>query len=460
MIEYNENINIDSVFDSDNTELILDVLENVDSLKLSAKHHEVIINMLQNSSKGVSNFLADFLINNKTPAVAEQLTQHISSKDIVFRNTVGFILSKSEKMAVGALLNYISRTKNDNDIKFALDILSKIVDPRIEKPLIELVQQSKNNNIIISCIEVLGKNKSVNSINALTSLYNQDEVYKPFIIDAFGKIGSSRSLDFLIRQYNKEDDFLKLGIIESLGEIGDEDTFFFLLSILYELSGPITITLLESVYKLSKKFSFDIPYEDRIKEAILYTFLHGKPNNLRHAVNLLSVFDDPEIISASLELYGKYPEFDEVLYPKYLNNVSLVLTIISKLTTPASENLHAHLMLIQSLIETFPNIKQEISIVALQRIIETITGCLKHTDELIRLTAMELLFKISSETAFMFLDNSIFQESIWIRLRVSELLADFKHPLSFDVLNKLINDEDLMVREKAKLSLEHLENIG
>jgi hypothetical protein len=68
----------------------------------------------------------------------------------------------------------------------------------------------------------------------------------------------------------------------------------------------------------------------------------------------------------------------------------------------------------------------------------------------VRLYAVELLFKLDIETAILFLDDEFLNENFWIKIRLTELLEDISHPAVYDFLEKLSEDENEMVSERAK----------
>ncbi len=73
-----------------------------------------------------------------------------------------------------------------------------------------------------------------------------------------------------------------------------------------------------------------------------------------------------------------------------------------------------------------------------------------NSDEMVRITAAELLFNIDQETAFLFLDTMINDENIWNRERLLDFLAELDDPIVTEALNRLVNDPEEMVSEKAK----------
>jgi HEAT repeat protein len=85
-----------------------------------------------------------------------------------------------------------------------------------------------------------------------------------------------------------------------------------------------------------------------------------------------------------------------------------------------------------------------------RRLTEALSQSLTNPDEVVRIAAAELLFKIDTETAILFIDTMISDENFWNRIRLLDLLADFNNPVVGEAIEKLTNDPEEMVSEKAK----------
>jgi hypothetical protein len=152
----------------------------------------------------------------------------------------------------------------------------------------------------------------------------------------------------------------------------------------------------------------------------------------------------------TLKYYGLDAEYDEVIYNKLLMSKNIVIKQISQLLDLDRENLFSLLKLIEEIIYQFPNIIQELNQVELNKAIDSIARCLKHPDEMVRLTSLELIFNIVPETASLYLDDEILNENLWIKIRLVELLETLTDENSLRFLDKLSEDENEMVSIKAK----------
>ena len=131
------------------------------------------------------------------------------------------------------------------------------------------------------------------------------------IIEAMGKMSSKEILDFVLSKYHIEDNLTKFSIIESLGSLGDESTFYFLLGELVRIKGPLVWVIISSLQNLKEKMGLELPFDESIKNSIQYTLLEAEPKYKRAAANLITIYDDKDILEALLKIYGEDPEIDE-----------------------------------------------------------------------------------------------------------------------------------------------------
>ena len=68
----------------------------------------------------------------------------------------------------------------------------------------------------------------------------------------------------------------------------------------------------------------------------------------------------------------------------------------------------------------------------------------------VRIAAAELLFRIDTETALLFLDTMISDENFWNRIRLLDMISEMDRPEVIEALEKLSQDSEEMVSDKAK----------
>jgi HEAT repeat protein len=429
----------------------------VESIMFEEWNEEIthkVCSFLEDEDKGVRNVVSMALTVNGNPTIPANVVDLVSSKDISVRNLAGEVLLKIGEGAVDALIGYIPKGDHD-DKKFVVDILGLIQDPKAGDPILDLLKVTDDDNIVLACVEALGNIKNEKCLDYIAKVYEQNELFKPTVIEAMGKIGSKKALEFMQIIYKNEDDLTKFSIIESFGLIGDESIFFFLLSELNEIEGPLVYPLLASIYSLKEKYDFDIPFDERMKNIILNTLTEADPQYQKTAALLVSEFNDKEIILSCLRIWGSDPELDEALKPKFMSNPSVILNGISELLHKEEENIRSLLYLLQEIV-VFEgiDISTMMGPLELRGLTDSFSRCLENPDEEIRKTAMELLFNTDMENAFLFIDTMLNDDNMWNKLKLLEILDVIDDEKSTEALNKLSEDPEEMISERAKMILE------
>lgn len=442
--------NISKTIQSNDEDAIIELLDNLNGAELSDEDISSISTLFKSESKGLRNAASNFLVNNPHPKAAEYVVPFISSPEISLRNLAGDALIRIGSRGVEAIISYLVKSNNDDDKKFLIDVLGLIGDKAAAVPIIETMEVSNCENVVLACIEGLGNIGCYKAVGKLVELYDQNELYKTTIIEAFGKIGSTEALDFITTRYENEDPLVKFSMIESLGKIGNEDTFFFLIGELNKISGPLVWPVLEAIYNLKEKYALDIPFDERMKKSIVETIYSADLKYKIVAANLVNIFDDAEIIQACLTMLGEDPVIDEIVKPKFFDNSIGILSKIHTMLTQNPKNLYELISLTESLVMNEPDFKSQINVVDLQKLTEAVSNLLSHPDENIRSTATNLLFSLGTETAMLFADQMLNDENMWNRLRLIDILEGIETDESSELLVKLAQDPEEMISERAK----------
>lgn len=409
-----------------------------------------ISKMLEDDDKAIRNAASNFLIQNDNQTIPANVINYISSDDIAIRNLAGEILLKKSSNAINTICSQLQVISNDDDLKFLVDILGLIGDKCAEDLIIDLLIKTKNENVIVACIEALGNINSEKAVDVILPFYDKADILKPCVIEAVGKIRSLQSLKFITENFNSEDDLLKFTMIESLGEIGDENTFYFLISQLENSSDIFIAPLLEAIYKLKNKYNLELPFDDKIKKCVLETITNAEPHYQVIAAHLVTVFDDPEILTACLNIYGLDMELNEILFEKFIKNKKLILSKLYPIINNTNKNLISVLELLNNIILNDPQSINKLPELEKRRLIESLSQNLTNPDESVRIAIAELLFKIDIDTALLFIDTMINDENFWNRMKLLDLIAEIEQPVIKEVFEKLISDPEEMVSEKAK----------
>lgn len=444
----NENFfeNLESIPNDNLIEALDSLIEHEDISKFVPQ----ICSLISHNDKGVRNAATMVILSHRPKDAASHLVKFISSPDISIRNLAGEILSKLGELSVDALIEY-NHDKSDDDQKFIIDLLGIIGNPASANHILEILSTTDNDNVILACIEALGNIKYEDAVDILLLFYERNELYRPSIVEALGKIGSQKALDFLLSKFNSEDELTKYSILESLGYIGDVDTYFFLLEQVMNVHGPLVWPLITSIFLLKEKYNLDIPFDDKMKSLLMYTLREGTAEHKKIALSLINVFSDKDILLTSLKFLGEDYELDEIIKTKILNNADYIIEEIPRILNENPDNirhiLNLFLLVFSSVVESGK--KLNISLMQVRNIIHSVSEYLTHPDEEVRRASMEIMFNLDSESALLFIDSMINDENIWNKLRLIELLETIDTLDSNQALIRLMQDDDEMVKEKA-----------
>lgn len=435
--------------DSDTTTKV-DLINNLAFEDVDDHIVGLIVKALTDENKAIRNAASNFLTYNRNISIPDYVVGYISSQEISLRNLAGEILIKKDRQAVDSILTYLASSSNDDDIKFLIDILGLIGDRKAEDLIINILETNNNENVIVACIEALGNFLSEKAIDNIIPFYDKSDVLKPVVIEAIGKIRNPKSIEFIIDHFDTDDDLQRFTIIESLGEIGTEDAFYFLLSKMEQLTGAFSWQLLESIYKLKLKYNLEIPFDEKMKKCLLDTILNAEPRYKITAAHLASTFNDKDILLACLNIYGIDQELDEKLYKEFLDNKYLILSKINDYINNDNKFLLELLKLLQNIIDSDPHLMDSLSVIEKRKLIESISECLTNPDEIVRILTAEIMFKIDQEGAILFLDTMSSDENFWNRIRLLDLIGEIEDTSVMKAIEKLSNDPEEMVSEKAK----------
>ncbi|RMD51387.1 MAG: HEAT repeat domain-containing protein [Ignavibacteria bacterium] len=307
-----------------------------------------------------------------------------------------------------------------------------------------------DENVILACIEALGNIKSEKSVAHLVRLYSVNELFVPSIIEALGKIGSDVAIDFIMESYKTDDELIKYSIVESLGNIGNPQSFYFLLSELKNLTGPMSWAAVEAIYKLSSKYNLEVPFEESFKNKILDTLYEADPQFKKSALALVIGYEDKEIFDAFLSVLGSDYEIDEMVKEKLLNNVDATIKGIHKRLDEKSDNIASLLALLEEMCEIHGlDFNQYFQPLERQAFLDSLAAALELPIEEARKSAMNLLFKISPDYAFLFLDKMLADDNLWNRLFVLDILEGYSlGEEELSILSGIADKSDDMVRER------------
>ena len=397
---------------------------------------------------GVRDIISSVLITSQNQDIPTYVVPFVSSKDIAIRNLAGEILLKKGTETLDAMIEYLPKG-DDDDKKFVIDIMGLIGDIKPVKEIMEVLNSSQNENVVLAALEALGNIKAVEAEDDIFAKFNENELYQPTVTEALGKIGTDRSLKFIYEKFNEVDDYSKFPMIESLGSVGNEEAFFLLLSELKNLKDALAWAAVKSLKELKDRFNLDVPFDESMKNSLLSTLVDGELEHKKAAADLISFFNDKDILETALRVYGENEEIDYHLKPKFFENPSSVLPKITNCIKDSQGDIKQLFELIKEIISFDQQSLESLSSVNMRNLCDVFTDNLENPDEDVRRSAIELLFFCNYETAILFLDTIINDDNFWNRLRLLEIIEQVDDDRVISTLKKLSEDSEEMVKEKA-----------
>lgn len=444
---------IKKILDTNESEKIRTTVENFQLVEMPDKVVEYVTAKLLSDDNGVRDIITRILSHNSNANIPTFLVPYISSENIAARNLAGEILLNRKNESVQAMMNYLPDA-NDDDQKFIIDILGLIGNSEPEREIISVLRYSKDDNVILACVEALGNIKSEEGVDNLIAVFEQNELFRPTIIEALGKIGNADCVSFINSNYYGVDELTKFSLIESLGDIGNEESFNMLINDIQYLDGAYKWVAIETIGKLEEKLKLDLPSDVALKNSLIETLETADQLYKKSAVRLVSMFDDPEIVEKVLSIYGNDDEIDQRLREYFSSQLVTFFKKTSSYLKEESKNIKAILGLIKEMIQIDGGISmQSLDALELRSFVDHFTNQLVNPDEEVRASSMELLFFLDMETGLMFSDTMLEDSVSWNRMRLLDIIQYGDDPRVVELLKVLASDEDEMVKENAQAIL-------
>ena len=444
---------IKKILDTEESENIRTTVENFQLVEMPDKVVEYVTAKLLSNDNGVKDTITRILSHNKNPNIPKYLVPYVSSENIAARNLAGEILLNRRIESIDAMLNYLPDA-NDDDQKFIIDILGLIGDPKPAHEIVSVLRYTKDENVILACVEALGNLRTDIGIEDLIAVYEQNELFRPTVIEAFGKIGSIECVNFINANYYGADELTKFSLIESLGEIGNEESFNLLINDIQYLEGAYKWVTIETIGKLEEKYGYSLPSDIALKNSLVETLENADLLYKKAAVKLISLFNSEEILEKVLNIYGNTEEIDQKLLEYFANNLLTFFKKTSEYLKQSPSNIKNIIALIKEMIQVDGGISlQSLTEFEIRSFIDEFTKQLSNPDEEVRASSMELLFFLDMETALMFSDMMIEDSVTWNRMRLLDIIQYGDHPRILEIIKILASDKDEMVKENAQAIL-------
>ena len=444
---------IKEILDTNEVEKIRTTVENFQLIEMPDKVVEYVTSKLLSDDNGVKDTITRILSHNKNSNIPKYLVPYISSENIAARNLAGEILLNRKNESVEAMINYLPEA-NDDDQKFIIDILGLIGDQEPAEEIISVLSYTKEDNVILACVEALGNIKGELGIDNLIAVYEQNELFRPTVIEALGKIGTTDCVNFINSNYYGADELTKFSLIESLGDIGNEESFNMLINDIQYLVGAYKWVAIETIGKLEEKYGLELPSDLALKNALIETLETADQLYKKSAIRLVSMFDDEEIAEKVLSIYGNDEEIDQRLKEYFSNKLITFFKKTSAYLKEQSKNTKEIIALIKEMIQIDGGQSiQSLNELEARSFVEHFTNQLSNPDEEVRASSMELLFFLDIETALMFSDTMLEDSVSWNRMKLIDIIQYGDDPRIIEILKAMTNDSDEMVKENAQAIL-------
>jgi len=439
-----------NLLDSNDADKIRTTVENFQLVEMPDKVVEYTSNKLLSDNNAIKDTIARILSVNTNKNIPKYLVPYISSENISTRNLAGEILLNRKNESVSAMLDYLPDA-NDDDQKFIIDILGLIGDKRPTQEIINVLKVTTDDNVILACIEALGNIETEDGIDEIINVYDKNELFHPTIVEALGKIGTTKCIEFINKIYYGVDELTKFSLIEGLGETGNEESFNMLIADLQYLDTAYQWVAIEAIGKMQERIELELPATKGLKNALLETLGSSDLQYKKSAVRLISLFPSEDMIEYVFTVYGNDEEVDEKLKIYFQENSEVFFKKIGEYLSTNPSNIKLYLEQIKEIINIDEGASlQSLSEIEFRKLIESFTILLSNSDEEVRGGSMELLFFLDAETAFVFSDTMLEDSNSWNRMKLLEIVQNGDDERIIEIIKNLAKDKDDIVKENAQ----------
>lgn len=299
---------------------------------------KIVSNLVVSNDRGIQSLAIDCLksLPDEFKEIASrEIAPLVASDNIEHRNIASDILVNYKDLCYDALRGYLSHPSPDVR-QFALDIWGNIGSKK-DWYIVFAMLNDENKNVVISAIMALGNIKVSEAVDELLKKYEEDDEYKPFVLNALGKIGGEEARNFLLNVINNESDpLLQLAAIDSLGYSEPNIEFVkYLLSKIVDAPISVQPYFLKTICQLGKPYRETIEHPPQLKE-IARTALKEDDIEIRKAALTVlgSSYDVLDVDSLIVELLRFEPENVEMIFQNVVHksSVEVFSDFIEKLT--------------------------------------------------------------------------------------------------------------------------------
>ncbi len=285
---------------------------------------KLVADLINSKDKGVKSLAIDCLINLPLELHnfgSKYVVHFIESNDIELRNIASDILNRYQDVCYEYLKDYLKHPTADVR-QFALDIWGNIASSKDWEIVVEMLNDS-NKNVVISAIIALGNIRCKEVVDKLIEKYNEDEEFRPFVINSLGKIGDERAKEFLFSLLGKEtDSLLQFAVIDSFSLLEvDEPLIDILVDKLLKTPKHIQPYFLKTLCKVGEQYCSIREIPPQIREIALES-LKEEDLEIRIAAlkALRNTYNSHDIDYLIIELSRNEPETFDLIFDNLMYN--------------------------------------------------------------------------------------------------------------------------------------------
>jgi len=229
-----------------------------------------------------SNQSPEFIKN-----LLSEVSKHFISKVLKDRNLsidIFILLQNHSRPFLEALI-----INEDKDVrKVAVELITTLNYTESLPHIIDLLED-KDENVLYSTIEAMGKLATYSEVYLLFELYKKYPQFQNIIVGAISEIGGENTEDFIFEIFLKtEDVFSKMSLIQALAKVGESEQVLFKfveeIQVAEEELRPI---YLKGIYQIANRMNLDFELTDELRSIIYQSLLQNDEEYLLVALNLL-----------------------------------------------------------------------------------------------------------------------------------------------------------------------------
>ncbi len=211
-----------------------------------------LVALLSDHDQSVREAAINALTAIRGKEVASSVAPLLKSDDAALRNIGVEVLEELGAEAVSTIAKLLD-DRDDDVIKFAIDMIANIRDENAEKILVDLIDHP-NPNIRASVAVCLGRIKAKGAIGALLKASRDAEEWVRFsAVEGLGYLGDSSAFEPLIEIMDRDTGLVKDAALEALSRISTDRDSGHILFKIQDLIKAKSVHSMDAVFELVEK---------------------------------------------------------------------------------------------------------------------------------------------------------------------------------------------------------------